>query len=182
MKALRAYTINFASLADGIHTYDYQIDNKFLENFKESFVSTANVKVELTMNKMAHCLELSFELTGSVNTVCDICAEDFDLQLSGSEFIIVKIVVEPPSETDELNVVYIKDSEHAINVAQMIYEMLLLSMPMRKVHPSLDDEKPGCNPEVLKYLSSEEDDNADEADNNEQSSNPIWDELKKLKK
>ena len=181
MKDLRAYTINFASLADGIHEFDYYINDKFLGHFEDSLLHTADIKVLLKMYKTLHCLELEFDIDGVAQVPCDVCAEIFDLPIKGEEKILVKIVTEVPSENDELNVVYIPSSDHAISVAQMIYEAIILSMPMRKVHPLDENGNPTCNPDVIAYLDQSQQNLEQETEENN-TSNPIWDELKKFKK
>ncbi len=181
MKVLRAYTINYASLADGKHVFDYQIDDKFFAQFEGSLVKKGNVAVDLVMTKTTHCLELEFEITGIVETVCDICAELFDLSIEGEEKIIVKIVDTPPTDNDELNVVYISSSDHSVSVAQMIYELILLSIPIKKTHPRDENDNLTCNPKVLEYLKISEENVAKLAEE-QKNTNPIWEELKKLKK
>lgn len=181
MKVLRAYSINFASLADGKHEFDYEIDQKFFDQFEDSFIKKGNVKVNMIMNKSMHCLELDFEVEGVVETVCDICAEDFDLPIVGEEMIIVKMVTEPPTENNELNVIYISLGETAISVAQMIYELIILSIPIQKTHPRDENDNLTCNPKVLEYLKISEENVAKLAEE-QKNTNPIWDELKKLKK
>jgi len=181
MKSLKAYTINFVSLADGTHSFDYQLDKKFLANFEDAMVKVAKIKATLEMHKMVHCLELNFHIKGKVQTPCDICAEDFDLPIEGEETIVVKLVEEIPKENDELNVVYMHQSTHSVNVATMLYELIMLSIPMRKIHPLDENDERTCNTKVLEYL-EESEENLTHTDEDEDSTNPIWDELKKLKK
>lgn len=181
MTVLRTYNINFASLPDGIHKFDYHVDDIFLDQFDLSLVKVADVQVHLVMNKTVHCLELEFDIKGTVELPCDICADEFDLAIENTELILAKLVAEVPAENNELNVVYISDGHHSISVAQMIYEIIMLSIPMRKVHPLDDNDNPTCNPIVLDYLDQSLDNLAETADENKKI-NPIWEELKKLKK
>jgi len=60
--------------------------------------------------------------------------------------------------------------------------MLMLSIPMRTVHPVNEEGNYICNPDVLKYLEINDDiEVSDEETNGDDNINPIWDELKKLK-
>ncbi|BDS15453.1 YceD family protein [Aureispira anguillae] len=182
MKALKSFTINFASLADGEHLFDYQIDNKFLKHFEATLVQEGSVDVSLSLIKFLNSLEFNFNIQGTVLTPCDVCIEEFELPVEGSEQIMVKIVSEIPTDDDEYNVVYLKEGTSSINIAEMLYELLMLSIPMRKVHPLNDEGQYTCDPDVLKYLQINEDieTSEEEVDNND-NINPIWDELKKLK-
>lgn len=182
MKALKKFTINFASLADGEHLFDYQVDKKFLKHFETALVQEANIEVHLTMLKFFNSLELNFEISGTVLTPCDVCVEEFDFPIEGMEQIIVKIVNEIPSENDESNVIYLEESSNSINIAEMLYELIILSIPMRKVHPSDENGEPTCDPSILKYLEESQDNlAANEEAAKKDRVNPIWDELKKLK-
>lgn len=182
MKALKSFTINFASLADGEHLFDYQIDNKFLKHFEASLVQEGKVEVNLSLVKFLNSLEFNFTIQGTVLTPCDVCTEEFDLPIEGSEQIMVKIVSEIPAEDDEYNVVYLKEGINSINIAEMLYELLTLSIPMRKVHPLSPEGGYTCNPDVLKYLEANDSiEVSDEETDNSGHINPIWNELKKLK-
>lgn len=182
MKALKSFTINFASLADGEHLFDYQVDNKFLKHFEASLVQEGNVEVNLRLIKFLNSLELNFTIQGTVLTPCDVCAEEFDLLIQGNEQIMVKIVSEIPTNDDEYNVLYLKEGISSINIAEMLYELLTLSVPMRKVHPLGADGAYTCDPDVLKYLETNDDiEVSDEEIDDNDRINPIWDELKKLK-
>ena len=182
MKALKTFTINFASLADGEHLFDYQINNKFFKNFEAALVQKGNIEVKLSLVKFLDSLELNFIFQGTVVTACNICTEDFDFPVEGADQILIKLVSEIPKQEDEFDIVYMKEGISSINIAEMLYEMLMLSIPIRTVHPRNEEGKYICNPEMLKYLEINEDIEAsDQEANDGDNINPIWDELKKLK-
>lgn len=182
MKVLKSFTINFASLADGEHVFDYQIDDKFLNHFEAALVKEGQIDVHLTLLKYLNSLELNFELEGTVLTPCDVCAEEFSLPIEGSEQIIVKLVHEIPQQDDEYNVVYLKEGSNSINVAEMIYELIMLSLPIRKVHPLDENGHSTCDPAVLAYLQEHRVEPNDPKNNqDDEPSGGIWDALKNLK-
>ncbi len=179
MIAIKTFNINFAGLREGKHRFDYHLDKKFLENFEDSLLDDINVDVELLLDKHNNLLELDFKWKGTVAAFCDVCNENFDMPVSGSESIIVKFVNELPEDTDEPEVIYLQLGESFINIALPLYEAIILQIPIRKVHP--DDEKgnPTCNQDVLNYLEQiRGDENAEDSDDENTS---VWDELKKLK-
>jgi uncharacterized protein len=180
MKTLKSFTIHFASLADGEHFFDYHIDNKFLKHFEATLVHEANLDVKLHLVKFLANLEFNFTIRGTVRVPCDICVEEFDLPIEGEETVMVKVIQEIPEDSDEFNVIFVDESTHSINVAEMLYELMTLSIPMRKVHPKAKKGVTGCDPKVLKYL-KESEDNATANNATANNTNPIWDELKKLK-
>ncbi|MGH1338172.1 MAG: YceD family protein [Aureispira sp.] len=181
MKVLKSFTINFASLADGEHVFDYQIDDKFLNHFEAALVKEGQINVHLTMLKYLNSLELNFELGGTVVTPCDVCAEEFDLPIEGSEQLMVKLVSEIPEQDDEYNVVYLKEGSNSINIAEMLYELIMLSLPIRKVHPLDKDGNSTCDPAVLAFLQEHSVDPNEEDDQDDGPTDSIWDALKNLK-
>ena len=175
MKILKKFTINYAGLADGEHFFDFFIDNKFFDFFKYSLIDQAKIEVELKLIKFLDSLELNFSINGAVQVPCDLCLDEFDLPITSNEKINVKIVKNLPDE-DDPNLLYKLEGENSINVAESIYELITLSLPMRKVHPQNEDGQSLCNPSMIKYL-----DQKTTFSENDNESNPVWDELKKLK-
>ncbi len=67
-----------------------------------------------------------------------ICTgEDFDLPIKGKLNLIVKFGDTFNNENDELLV--LPHGEFQVNVAQYIYEMIVLSVPSKRVHPGVKD-------------------------------------------
>lgn len=180
MKNLKGFNISFAGLAEGVHYFDYQINNRFLVHFEESLVKSANVTAQIKLEKHLSWLDLHIQNTGTIEAICDICNEPFDLPIEGEEDVVVKFVEEVP-EDEELGVIYLNLNEQVINVATILYERLMLSIPMRTVHPLDEEGNYTCDPETLQYLNAETEDDVEE-DSEEESVNPIWKELQKLKK
>jgi uncharacterized metal-binding protein YceD (DUF177 family) len=182
MKALKAYSINFVGLKEGKHRFEYHLDKKFLEIFENPLVEDLDIRVNLVLDKHNTLLELNFDWKGTVAAVCDVCNEDFNLPVEGKEKLIVKFVHEIPEDAaDELEIIYIKHGESAINIALPMYEALVLQIPFRKVHPDDEHGQPTCNQQVLKYLQENVGDEHAKDSNEEEQSASIWDELKKLK-
>jgi uncharacterized metal-binding protein YceD (DUF177 family) len=82
------------------------------------------------------------------------------------------------TEFDESdNVIWVLPEEHVINLAQTIYEYVILSIPLRHVHPNESGEN-SCNPEMIEKLNNitqpDEVDDEDDID-------PRWAALKNLK-
>lgn len=68
------------------------------------------------------------------------------------------------------DVITIPTGDHAFNVAQLIYENVALSIPMKKVSPNVSDEDLA----ILDKFSPKEDEE-------EQNSDPRWDATEKFK-
>ena len=73
---------------------------------------------------------------------------------------------------EEAEIVYVSPDIEQFNVAQYIYEYIVLSMPIIKVYDCEEDNPLPCDEEMLDRLEAKEEENA--------TPNPIWDELRKL--
>jgi len=169
----KEYSIPFSGLKLGKHTYQYQIENTFFESFGYEEFNATNVNVVVVMNKADTMLELDFKAAGTVNVLCDLTGEPFDLPVASVMELVVKFGDAYNDEDDEILI--IPHGEHKINVAQYIYEMLALGVPQKRVHPGIADGT----------LKSEALDRLDELrpkENKEdkEENDPRWDALKKL--
>ncbi|MCP4439745.1 MAG: DUF177 domain-containing protein [Aureispira sp.] len=181
MKKFKVYSINISSLSDGDHLFDYQIDNKFFEEFEKSLIKDSNISAKVTLSKYPNLLNLSLQVSGTVQTACDICAEALDLEIKGEENLVVKFVEEIP-ETDNPEVLYLDFDASFLNVAELLYELITLSIPIRKVHPIDENSNYTCNPIALQYLTtSGSAEDQIESEEESRSNNPMWDALQKLK-
>ena len=175
MKALREYQIPYVGLKIGIHEFNYQIDGKFFEAFEGSLISECQVHVKLELEKKETLFILNFFIDGTVNVVCDRCSENFDKKIFGDYQCIVKFKdarADFTNDDDEL--IFISREDNFIETADLIYDYINLSLPIQLIHPDKEDGTPGCNPEVLKYLTSSEESTPDDED-------PRWAALKKFK-
>ena len=103
---------------------------------------------------------------------CDITNEPFDLPTEGSLFLVVKFGEIYNDDNDELLI--LPEGEHTLNVAQYIYEMLILSVPAKRIHPNIDSFPEAL--EALEALSPKEQEVAEDLSQID----PRWNELQKL--
>ena len=158
MDRLAKYSIPFAGMAKGDHQFEYEIDDKFFESFENSVIDKAKVHVVLDFHKAEMVLTLTFHLKGSIHQICDRCLEEFDIQVDSTQILLVRFGEQGSGETDDI--IVIGHGENHINVAQHIYDYLSLSVPMRVVHPDDAEGNPTCNPEFLKKLAENTDQDA----------------------
>ncbi len=135
MKALRPYDIKFTGLKNGKHQFKYKIDKSFLDHFSYNEVEDCKVDVEVDMNKSDTMLEFSIISKGTVNVPCDVSNEMYDQEIEGNFDFIVKFGNKFNDEREDL--VIIPYGEHSYNVAQQIYENIVLNIPLKKVHPDI---------------------------------------------
>ncbi|MCQ0110991.1 Uncharacterized metal-binding protein YceD, DUF177 family [Zhouia amylolytica] len=174
MKKFKEFDIPFVGLKEAKHQFDYKIENAFFEAFNYDEFNNADIKVDIVLDKKSNMLELDFKAKGTVNVNCDLSNEPFDLPVKGKLHLVVKHGEEYNDEDEELLI--IPHGEHQINVAQYIYEMIVLAVPAKRVHPGIEDGT--LSSDIIEKL--EELKPKEEKSNNNNETDPRWDTLKKL--
>ena len=137
MKDLKNFDISFVGLKDGVHQFDYNISKEFFDFFNYEEFYNSNVNVSLSFLKKPTLFELEFTFSGSLEVACDVTNELFQQPIETSMFLIVKFGDEFNNENDELLI--IPHSDYKLNIAQYIYEAIVLAVPIKKVHPGVED-------------------------------------------
>ncbi|HEY5687484.1 MAG TPA: DUF177 domain-containing protein [Yeosuana sp.] len=176
MKPLKEFTIPFIGLKIGTHHYDYKIEKAFFEYFEYEDFNDANVKVDVTLLKNTTLLELNFKIAGTVNINCDMTNEPFDQNIKNEFDLVVNFGDEYNDEN--IDILVLPHGAYEINIQQYIYELIVLSVPIKRIHPGVEDGTLSSDIlEKLKELSPKLDDEQKE-DNKE--IDPRWNTLKKL--
>ncbi|HKL35702.1 MAG TPA: DUF177 domain-containing protein [Salegentibacter sp.] len=175
MRNLAAYTIPFVGLKLGKHQFEYEIDNEFFEHFEYDDLNSSNVKIDLLLEKKTTMMELTFKASGSVNVNCDITNEPYDQPIEGSLFLVIKFGDEFNDENEDLLI--LPHGEFEVNVQQYIYELIVLSIPLKRVHPGVEDGT--LDSEVLDKLEELSISN-NENKSDEDEIDPRWNKLKNL--
>ena len=172
MSKTKEYTIPFVGLKLGKHKFEYQISNAFFEIFDYNEFQNSDIKVNVVLDKQSTLLELNFKHEGTINVPCDLTSEDFDLPIKGKLKLIVRFGETYNNDNEELLI--LPFGEFEIDIAQYIYEMIILSIPLKRIHPGIKDGS--LNTEALTKLKEltikekKEEENID----------PRWDKLKQL--
>ena len=168
------YNIEFKGLKEGLHVFEFEVDDKFFEHFDESQVEKGKVFIRLSLEKRSSFIKLDFDLNGQVELTCDRCLELYSQDISYETEMFVKYGEDNEDEGE--NIIWVNPEEHNINVVQVIYEFVALSIPLRHVHPKNSDGKRACNKEMLKKLKKYTRPEKEE----KTETDPRWDVLKSL--
>jgi uncharacterized protein len=139
VKFVKNYDIDIIKLKEGDHNFTFKVDPDFFEHFQaEDFLKEGKLNVNINLKKLSNLLEVNFEIDGTVVLVCDRSLEEFNYPLEASEMVLYKY----GSEVKEISedVFMILPDTPSINVSQLIYEFILLSIPVKKIHPDYVDE------------------------------------------
>lgn len=177
MKDLKLFTIQYVGLKEGEHNFEYQIDKSFFDYFEFDDFNSVAIHVSLDFVKKATLMQLHFKVDGSVNVNCDLTNEPYDEPIQGDFELVVKFGQEYNDENEEILI--LPYGEYELSVAHHIYELVILSVPNKRVHPGVKDGT--LKSEILNKLEELSLGSKKEQENNDQSeTDPRWDSLKKL--
>lgn len=150
-KALSEYGISFTGLSVGNHIFQYVLEDAFMENFPEQEFCKLRVEAAVKLEKKVNLsMELDIQLSGFVEVRCDRSDRPFDLSVEANRLVVVHFGDAFNNDDDELLI--IPHGEHELNVAQLLYESLVQSIPLKKLYPGTEEEEPEY------YSSSSEED------------------------
>jgi uncharacterized protein len=164
--------IPFSGLKEGSHEFEFQVGNKFFEDYESSEVKKGDLFVYLKLIKSSELLILEFHIKGTAIVICDRCLDDLEIPVDCRNKLYVKFGLFPEEQSDEVVVISQEDDE--IDVSQFVYEYINLSLPYRKVHPEDSNGVSTCNKEMVEKLKEY----SSKSSNKEIESDPRWDSLK----
>jgi uncharacterized metal-binding protein YceD (DUF177 family) len=176
MIARREYDIPFVGLKPGNHKYQFEITDKFFEEYDQQDFQNCQATVKVNLEKNTGFMLLTFDVGGSLDVSCDRCGNQLPLQLWDEFKLVIKLVddADKMNETEEdPDVYYISRTESHLHLADWIFEFINLSIPTTRMCSPAEMGGPGCNKEVLEKLK-----NLQPEDHN---ANTIWKGLEKFK-
>lgn len=165
------YIIPLSGLKEGRYSYDFEIGNKFFEQFEGSEIEEGELHSNIDLEKRSSHIDLRIRITGSVMISCDRCLDVFSQPLVCENRIVIKYGSIPDDNDPDL--ITISPDENELDLKQYLYEFIHLALPIQRIHPDDQYGRSTCNPEMLKKID-------EHVEHIEQDSDPRWDELKKL--
>lgn len=180
------FKVPLKSLQKGEHMFTYHLDKSFFVKMENNDVRAADLDVVLNVDYNGDIYNLDFNVMGEVTLICDRCLDDLPWPLEATYNISVKYGDDYNDDSDTL--LEIPFSDNDLNVAYMLYDTIMLAIPIKHVHPLGK-----CNRAMTTMLKKhragdgEDDDLMDELvdemdsmDNGFSGSDPRWDALKGL--
>lgn len=169
----KEFSVPFSGLKQGKHEFKHVVNNEFFESFGYTDFNDAKLELTVVLDKKSTILEFELAAEGAVNVDCDITSEPYDQAITTSLELVVKFGDEFNNENEEILI--IPHGEHQVNIAQYVYEMIVLAVPQKRIHPGVLDGS--LDSEALRKL---EELQPKERKNNSEETDPRWDALKKL--
>lgn len=172
MDRFRNYDIAFSGLKPGKHDFKFEISQAFFDLFEtEQEFFNPKIDVNVLLDKHTTFLEFFINVSGTVQLICDISNDEFPQHIENDLKVLVKFGEEYDDSNEDIITIPQKDSE--FNIANLVYEAVVLSIPMKKLSPEVRD-----NDAYQKLLDQYSPKPIVEE---EESIDPRWAALKKLK-
>lgn len=133
MGKFTAYKLPLKQLTPGVHEFDYHIDKQFFVDMENADVRDAALDVHLTVTYQNDIYVMHFHITGDVTLLCDRCLDDLVVPIDTTYDISVEYGDDYNDESDDL--ITIPTSDNFFNVSYMIYDTVILAIPIKHVHP-----------------------------------------------
>ena len=165
---MRDFDIAFVGLKLGEHRFDYQLNNEFFSLFDFDDFLRSELQAQALLLKKENGLNWSFKISGFVEVPCDVTNEPFELPMEHHMDLVVKYGEEYDDSKDEILI--IPSGEHSMNIAQYLYEVAVLAVPLKRLSPKGKELQ---ELEESQEIESENSGDLDEMD-------PRWQKLKDL--
>jgi DUF177 domain-containing protein len=157
MSNRREFEIAFVGLKPGVHEYNFQVNDRFFEEYQEQDFHNVQANVRLLLEKNSSFMILRFQMGGKAEVICDRCSNNLPLQLFEDFTVTVKVVDDPTvmnGQEEDPDFYYISRGDSHLDVKDWIYEFVNLSIPMQKTCDYENMDGPYCNPAARELLNN----------------------------
>lgn len=127
------FHLDIKTLPIGKSTLEYRLNDDYFEKSDYHSDVSGDILVEIEVDRQTSVVKLSVSIQGTVYVPCDRCLKNMSLDISSEQTINMKLESNGNLlNSDELDIEY---HEGIIDVEPLLNEEILLSIPIRKVHP-----------------------------------------------
>lgn len=169
---MKEFRINIAGLGEKVHEFHFQLNRSFFEHYGKELTEEGALDVRLLLDKQSTFLSADIHLTGTVRLVCDRSLDPFNHPLDIRSRILFKYA-EQAGEVSE-DIIHITRETVTLDFGPVLYDLIGSSLPIRRLHPRFAQEQENETEEggIIWRSERTEEDTID----------PRWEQLKKLKK
>jgi uncharacterized protein len=171
---VNVFEVHIVGLAFSVHEFEFNVDEGFFKHYGTDVINKGILNAKVTLNKHETFIETTFQIQGTVQLTCDRSLDFFDFPLNINQLLVYKYGEEDKEISEEVMMIH-RDTA-SLDLGQPMYEYIVLSVPMKKLHPRFQDEEETNEEGKLVYsslnITTEDSSDVD----------PRWEALKKLKK
>ncbi|MCM1320062.1 MAG: DUF177 domain-containing protein [Muribaculaceae bacterium] len=145
MDTLKEYSLPLISLPEGLTELNFELSNEFFEAMEQDEVLNADIKVHISVDHKNDVYYFHIIGQGVIDIPCDRCLDPMAHEVSFDEELVVKYGEEYDDSVD--GVLVIPDTETRLDIAPVLCDLTLLTIPMRHIHTNGE-----CNEEMTEIL------------------------------
>ncbi|WP_020527297.1 YceD family protein [Flexithrix dorotheae] len=182
---MERFIIGLTGLKNKSYEFKFEVNSSFFEHFENEVIEKSDCEAVVHINKSETMLEVLFQITGEVTLTCDRSLEEFGFPVDISEKIFFKYGEAYDELSDEI--IIIPHNQQKIDFSQFIFEFILLSIPVKKIHPKFKDEDKETEEEeeegnmIYSTNKAEKEDAGQQKEDEDKEVDPRWENLKKIK-
>ncbi len=157
----------------GEHRETYTINYDFLKANED--IKDAEIQIDTIATVKTNSVLFKFKIKGIINIMCDVCLDYFDYEIETEATLHVRFSDRyefGQEDLDENNTLTLSKNVEKIELTTHLYDFIILSLPIKKVHPLDENQQRSCNPDFLRKL--------EELQTQTKTIDPRWDKLKQL--
>jgi uncharacterized protein len=155
VKSNSALIVPISGLKIGNYPFSFRINDTFFDEFSESRDFQGQLMVDLVLLKSETMIQANMNGRGKLYLNCARCNDSLELNQNFSFSHIFKFGSFSETHYDE-DISYIPSDTYELDFSQLIYEQIMLSIPLKPLH-----DEGQCNKEVIKLLDSYIQNNSD---------------------
>ncbi len=166
------FVIRYSGLPEGVHTFDYNVGHDFFAEYhSETDIQASDLNIHIEADRNQAALLLKIKIKGNLTFECDRCLDPCIISIESLNSLIFTSENEQYGPANEDTIIRISEETASIVLDSYLYDFIMLSIPLRRVHDELDDETSNCNQDMLQRIKQM---------NNHTSADPRWEKLKEI--
>ncbi len=146
MERIEEYAIPFRGLESGVYDYAFRLRRPLFEAFGSPDIKDGDCAADVRMERRDNALSFEVKITGAVTVPCDRCLEDCSVAIDFEGRIEARFSDEGREYDGE--VLWLLPGAGEVDLAQYLYESVVLSLPYQRVHPEGQ-----CDPAMMARFS-----------------------------
>lgn len=147
MKGLEKYDIDILRLENRIHHFEFSGDDSFFKLFDQDILEGGSFKVDLELTKTTDLIRLSLDIHSELKLTCDRSLRPFVGKIYSHEKHIYKYSDKNEEVSEDLD--FITYGTPKINIAHLLFDYILLQVPIKKLHPDLESDDDDNDGEIV---------------------------------
>ncbi len=149
MAKSNTYNIEYHAISEGLSTLEIPITDTLFELCSSPEIKQGQGLATFEIIKKGQNARVNVDIKATISTPCDRCLEDVEIKTQWTGETIFKATdIEGEYDGD---IIFINTLTQQIELAQYIYESIILALPIERAHTNIDM----CNQDMLKYITPE---------------------------